>query len=236
MIAVFVNMGSVLVGSLIGILCRKKIKPDYINVIISALALVTLVIGISSAIATKDTLCLIVCIVLGTALGTLLKIDSRIDSVGDFIQSKLLKGKNTGGRFTEGFVSACILFCVGSMTIMGSFEAGINHNYDIIFAKSALDFVSSLMFGAAMGFGVTCSAAFILLFQGGLTLLANVVSPYLGANVIAEMSAVGGTILIGMGLNMLDLSDKKIKVANMLPGVFFPILYIPVSELLMKLF
>ena len=151
MIAVFVNMGTVLLGSLIGILCRNKIKQAYIDIVISALALVTIVIGVGSAVGSNDTLCLIICIVIGTVLGTLLRIDEGIDGAGDFIKNKVLRGKNLGGRFTEGFVSASILFCVGSMTIMGSFEAGINHNYDIIFAKSALDFVSSMMFGAASG-------------------------------------------------------------------------------------
>lgn len=233
MIAVFVNMATVLAGSLIGIIFSSKIKKEYTDIIISALALVTIVIGITSAIESGDTLCLIFSIVVGTVLGTLLKIDRRIDGMGGWIKEKVPAGGNAGGRFTEGFVSACILFCVGSMTIMGSFEAGINHNYSILFAKSALDFVSSMMFGAAMGVGVTFSVFFILVFQGGLVLLANFISPYLGANVIAEMSAVGGTILIGMGLNMLELSEKKITVANMLPAVFIPIAYIPVYEAIM---
>ena len=141
-----------------------------------------------------------------------------------------------GVRFTEGFVSACILFCVGSMTIMGSLEAGINQNYDIIFAKSALDFVSSMMFGAAMGIGVPVSVFFILVFQGGLTLLANFAAPILSAEVIAEMSAAGGTILIGMGVNMLELSPKKIRIANMLPAIFLPIAFLPLYELIQRLF
>lgn len=236
MIAVFVNMCAVVIGSVLGILCRNKIKQSYIDIILSALALVTIVIGIVSATGSSDTLCLIVCMIVGTALGTALKIDEGIDGAGDFIKNKVLRGKSGGGRFTEGFVSASVLFCVGSMSIMGSFEAGINQNYDIIFAKSAMDFVTSIMFGAAMGAGVAFSAFFIMLFQGGLTLLAGVVAPYLGADVIAGMSAVGGTILIGMGLNMLELSPKKIKSANMLPGIFLPIAYIPLYELIIKLF
>ncbi len=227
MLAVFVNMITVLCGSIIGIVCRNRIKQEYINNIISALALVTMVIGISNAIKTEDILCLIICLAIGTALGTVLKIDSRIEGTGDYIKKKLLKDRTIGGQFTEGFVSAAILFCVGSMTIMGSFEAGINRNYDIIFAKSALDFVSSMMFGAAMGIGVPFSIFFILFFQGGLTLLAGVISPFLSVQAITEMSAVGGTILIGMGFNMLELSSKKIKIANMLPGIFLPIAYIP---------
>ena len=230
MLAVFVNMATVLLGSAIGILFRKRIKESYTKAIISALALVTIVIGVSSAVTTQNLLCVIVCMALGTLLGELIRLDDRINSAGDWLKQKVLRWKLEGSRFTEGFVSACILFCVGSMTIMGSLEAGVNRNYSIIFAKSALDFVSSMMFAAAMGAGVPFAALFILVFQGGLTLLAGLVSPYLSAAVITEMTAVGGTILIGMGLNMLELSEKRIKVANMLPAIFLPIAYIPLAD------
>ncbi len=235
MLAVFVNMATVLLGSAIGILFRNKIKESIVGAVISALALVTILIGISSAIGTADILCVIICMALGTVIGEIIRIDDGIEGAGDFIKKKLLKGKGSG-RFTEGFITACIVFCVGSMTIMGSFEAGINGDYSIIFAKSALDFVSSLMFAAAMGLGVPFSALFILVFQGGLTLLAGVISPYLSPEVVAEMSAVGGVILIGMGINMLELSPKRIKVANMLPAVFLPIAYIPIAEFIGKIF
>ena len=236
MLAVFVNMATVLLGSAIGILFRKRIKESYTKAIISALALVTMVIGVTSAIPTQNLLCVIVCMALGTMLGELLRLDDRINGAGDWLKSKVLKGKAEGSRFTEGFVSACILFCVGSMTIMGSLEAGVNHNYSIIFAKSALDFVSAMMFAAAMGVGVPFSALFILVFQGALTLLAGLVSPYLSQAVITEMTAAGGTILIGMGLNMLELSEKRIKVANMLPAIFLPIAYIPFANWISGLF
>ena len=235
MIAVFVNIFTVLLGSAIGILFRNKIKENYISAIISALALVTILIGITSSIKTADILCVIICMALGTLIGELIRIDDGIEGAGDFIKSKLLKGKGEGSRFTEGFITACIVFCVGSMTIMGSFEAGINGNNSIIFAKSALDFVSAMMFAAAMGLGVPFSALFILVFQGGLTLLAGVLAPFLSPEVVTEMSAVGGVILMGMGINMLELSPKRIKVANMLPAIFLPIAYVPVAELIGKI-
>lgn len=231
MIAVFVNMGTVLLGSLIGIIFRNRLKESFQNALMKALALCTVLIGISSAIGTQELLCVIISMALGTALGELLRIDDGIEHAGDFIKDKVLRGKVSESRFTEGFVSACILFCIGSMTIMGSLEAGINHDYSIIYAKSALDFVSSMAFGAAMGFGVTCSIVFILLFQGGLTLLAGVVGPALSTAVVTEMSAVGGTILIGMAINMLGLGKDRIKVANMLPAIFLPILYFPIAGL-----
>ena len=229
MIAVFVNMATVLLGSAIGILFRNKIRESYTKSIITALALVTFVIGISSTVTTNDLLCVIVCMALGTILGELLRLDDRINGAGEFLKSKVLRGKFEGSRFTEGFVSSCILFCVGSMTIMGSLEAGVNGDYSIIFAKSALDFVSAMMFGAAMGIGVSFAALFILVFQGALTLLAGLLAPYLSPAVVTEMSAVGGTILIGMGFNMLELSEKRIKVANMLPAIFLPIAYVPLA-------
>ncbi len=231
MLAVFVNMGAVLIGSTLGIIFRKGIKKEHIDVVISALALVTLVIAISSAIQTQNMLCLIVCTAVGTLLGTFLKIDNGIEHAGDFVKDKLMHGK-ASGRFTEGFLSASILFCIGSMTIMGSFESGINGNHDIIFAKSALDFVFAMMYSAAMGIGVAFSTIFIFVFQGGLTILAGVISPYLDSAVIAEMSAVGGTILIGMGFNMLGFPKERIKVANMLPSIFLPIAYIAIEGLI----
>ena len=231
--AVLVNTATVLVGSLIGILFRNRLRESLRNAVMKALGLCTMLIGISSAIATQDLLCVILCMVVGTVIGELLKIDDGIEHAGDAIKAKLLKGKGSHEsrsmeNFTDGFVSASILFCIGSMTIMGSLEAGIRHDYSIIYAKSMMDFVSSMAFGAAMGFGVTCSAAFVLVFQGALTLLAGVLGSALSEAAVTEMSAVGGVILIGMALNMLECSKERIKVANMLPAIFLPILWVAV--------
>ena len=236
MVAVLVNVATVLLGSAVGLIFRNKINEKFTKAVISALALVTILIGLSSALGTADILCVILCMALGTIIGELIHIDDGIEGAGDFIKRKLLKGKNAENRFTEGFVIACIVFCVGSMTIMGSFEAGINGNNSIIYAKSALDFVSSMMFAAAMGLGVPFAALFVLVFQGALTLLAGVLAPFLSVAVITEMSAVGGVILVGMGINMLELSPRRIKVANMLPAIFLPIAYVPLSYWISILF
>ena len=230
MIAVFVNMATVIAGSLLGILLRNRLKERLQHALMKALGLCTALIAVSGAVATENVLCVIVCMVLGTVLGEALHIDDGIEHAGDAIKAKLFKGRLGESRFTEGFVSACILFCIGSMTIVGSLEAGINHNYSIIYAKSTLDFVSSMAFGAAMGLGVTCSAVFILVFQGGLTLLAAWVGPALSTQVVTEMSAVGGVILIGMAINLLELGRERIKVSNMLPAIFLPILYFPLAD------
>lgn len=236
MIAVFVNIGTVLAGSLLGILLRNRLKLSLQDALMKALGLCTVLIGVSSAIGTADVLCVIVCMAIGTALGEWIRIDDGIEHAGDWIKGKLFKNGGGESRFTEGFVSACILFCIGSMTIVGSLEAGIKHDYSIIYAKSTLDFVSSMAFGAAMGFGVTCSILFILLFQGGLTLLSGLLAPVLSTATVTEMSAVGGVILMGMAINLLGLGRERIRVANMLPAIFLPIAYFPVVQLLKGLF
>lgn len=236
MIAVLVNTATVLLGSAIGLLFRNRIREKFTKAVVSALALVTVLIGLDSALDTANILCVIVCMVIGTTVGEWIRIDERIDGAGDFLKTKIMKGRASDSRFTEGFVTACIVFCVGSMTIMGSLESGIHGNHSIIYAKSALDFVSGMMFAAAMGWGVPFAALFVLLFQGALTLLAGVVSPYLSAAVVTEMSAVGGTILVGMGINMLEIGPKRIKVANMLPAIFLPIAYLPLAEWIVSLF
>lgn len=235
MLAVFVNMTTVLIGSILGLIFRARFNPDKAITVIDALGLITIVIGATSAIATNDLLCLIVCLALGTIVGTLLKLDERIENTGNCINAKLLHGNERLGKFTEGFVAASIVFCVGAMTVVGSFKAGIDGDYSIIYAKSALDLVSSTVFAAGMGIGVPFAALFILVFQGGLTLLASFIAPYLSDAVVVELSAVGGTILIGLGFNILNISEKKIKVADMTPAIFLPILYIPISKLLQNL-
>ena len=231
MTAVFVNVATVLLGSTVGLIFRNKINEKFTKAVISALALVTILIGIDSALDTADILCIIICMALGTVMGELIRIDDGIEGAGDFIKSKLLKGGKGESRFTEGFVTACIVFCVGSMTIMGSFEAGINGDNSIIYAKSALDFVSSMMFSAAMGFGVPFAALFVLVFQGALTLLAGVLAPILSPAVVTEMSAVGGVMLIATGINVAALAKERIRVGNMLPGLIFPVIWFAIAGL-----
>lgn len=231
MIAAVVNALAVFVGSLIGILFKKGIGENLQKAIMKAMGLITLLIAFQSALKTQDTLCVIMCLVFGTIIGELLKIDNGINSVGDVLKNKLAKGGEQNSKFTEGFVTTSILFCVGSMTILGSLQAGVNHDYSIIFSKSVMDFVSSIVFGAAMGFGVTCTSIFVLVFQGGLTLAAGALSGVLTDAIVTEMTAVGGVILIGLGFNILELGKTPIKVANMLPAIFLPAAYIAIVGL-----
>lgn len=237
MIATVINAALVLVGSILGLLLKNKISDRFSSVVTQALALCVLSIGISMAVGTQNTLCVIICMVLGVMLGEALKIEDRLDGAGEFLRRKLIK--NEGGsnsRFTEGFVTATLLYCVGAMAITGSIEAGLNHNYSIIVSKGVIDGVTSITFAATMGIGVAFSILPLMIYQGAITLLAAVVGPYLPPEVITEMSAVGGIAIMGIAVNMLNVPNLKIKVGNMLPGIFLPIAYIPLVNWISSLF
>jgi len=235
MLATLINVALILVGSVLGLLFKNLISEKLSIVLTSALALCVLGIGINGMIGTNDTLCVIICMVVGTLIGEAIDIERRLEGAGDLLRRKLVKGNDTS-RFTEGFVTASLLYCVGAMAITGSIEAGLNHNYSILISKGVLDGVSAISFAAAMGIGVAFSSIPLFLYQGGITLLASVVGPYLGEAVITEMSAVGGTIIVALGINMLGLGKEKIKAGNMLPAIFLPIAYIPLVEWLGRLF
>lgn len=230
MLATYINCALVLAGSLLGLLLKGKIGPRFMSAMHSAMALCVMGIGITSAIKTEHTLCLIICMVVGTCLGVALRIEQRLDSLGGWIKRRVVK-KGDSSKFTEGFVTAALLYCVGSMAVMGSIEAGINHNYSILVSKGVIDGVTSISLAATTGVGVAFSAVPLLIYQGGLTLLAGLVGPLLTDMMVLEMSAVGGTIILGIGFNML-FPEKHIPVGNMLPAIFLPIAYLPLVGLL----
>lgn len=229
MLATFINMALVLLGGGLGLLFQNAISERLTAILTQALGLCVLGIGISSALGTENMLCVIVCMVVGTVLGDLLDIERRLEGAGELLRVRLIK-EESGSRFTEGFVNASLLFCVGAMAITGSIEAGLNHNYEIIVSKGVIDGVTSISFAAAMGTGVLFSVVPLLIYQGGITLLAGWVGPYLPAAVISEMTAVGGALIVAIAVNMLGLGRERIKVGNMLPAMFLPIAYIPLAE------
>ena len=229
MFAVFVNMALVLVGSAVGLLLKNRFSERMGQAVMKGLGLCTVGIGMSSLLGGKDTLCTIICVALGTILGEWLNIEKGMDDLGELLRRKLIK-REGNSRFVEGFVNATVLYCVGAMSINGAIAAGINADYSILISKSVMDMVSSITFAAAMGIGVPFAVIPILLYEGGLTLLAGVVGPYLSAAVITEMSAVGGAIIVGIGLNLLGASKEGIRVSNMLPAIFLPIAYVPLAN------
>ncbi len=235
MLATIVNVVLVLLGSAVGLIFKNFIGERFMRLLTSALGLCVAGIGISAMISTRDTLCVIVCMVLGSILGEAVDIEKRLEGAGDLIRAKLVKGEGNS-RFTEGFVTASLLYCVGAMAITGSIEAGLNHNYSVIISKGVIDGVTSISFAATMGIGVAFSVIPVLVYQGGITLLAAWVGPYLPEAVIVEMTAVGGTLILAIAINMLGLGKEKIKVGNMLPAIFLPVLYVPVSAWIAGLF
>lgn len=231
-----VNSAAVLVGGLIGLLFGEKIKEKYTDALLTALALICLVIGMMSAIATENMLCMIVCVCVGTLIGEFIKIEDAVERLGQAVESRI-GGKSGKGNFTLAFVSCSILYCVGSMTVMGSVEAGINGDNSVLYTKSVIDFVSSIIYSAVLGPGAVFAFVCVLVSEGALTMLASAVAPFLTTQIVTEMSAVGGVILLGLAVNLLGLRDgDKIKVANMLPAIFLPVAYIPLADWLGRVF
>lgn len=231
MIATVVNVALVLVGSVLGLLFRRFISQKMVSVLTHALGLCVAGIGISSLVGTQDMLCVIVCMVVGTVIGQGLDIEARLERGGEWLRQRVDQG-NPNSRFTESFVSAALLFCVGAMAITGSIEAGLNQNYSILLSKGVIDGVSAISFAATMGIGVAFSVIPLFLYQGAITLLAGWAGPYLPQAVIVEMSAVGGALIVGIAINMLGLGREKIQVGNMLPAMFLPLVYFPISHVI----
>lgn len=163
--------------------------------------------------------------VVGSIIGYALKLDNRLNRLGESIQSHF---KNEDGRtnIAEGFVTASLLFCVGAMTIVGSLQAGLNGDNTMLYTKASLDFISSIIFASTLGVGVMLSAAFVLVFQGAIVLLAQFVAPVLTDPIISNMTCVGSLLIIAIGLNMLKLPKEDIKVMDMVPAIFIPIVFI----------
>lgn len=224
MLGVLVNAGAVILGAVLGLLFRRGIPEKLTKAIMTAMGLCVLYIGIDGVLEGSHTVMLIVSMALGTALGTLIDIDEKVNLLGRYLEKKFSR-KEGKGSFTEGFVTASLLFCVGAMAIVGSLESGINGDNSIIYTKAIIDLISACMLASTLGFGVAFSAAAVILYQGALVLLAGVLQPYLTDLVlIAEISCAGSLLILCLGFNMLGIT--KIKVANMLPAMLFvPLIY-----------
>ncbi|WP_238948408.1 DUF554 domain-containing protein [Clostridium sp. YIM B02569] len=227
MLGTIVNSLAIIGGCLIGLIVKGRLTEKISNTIMNGLALCVLYIGISGALKGKDTLQIIICIALGALIGEIIDIDRRLNDLGNMIERKINgKRKNNSNdkiSISEGFVTSSLLFCVGAMAVVGSLESGLQGNNSTLFAKSILDGVSSIIFASSLGVGVMLSSIAIFIYQGSITLLAGGLSTILTDNVISNMSAVGSLLIVGLGFNMLGIS--KIKVANLLPGIFLPIIF-----------
>ena len=233
-----INTLTVLCGALIGTFLRwltnrfsdifpkngEVLENRLETIIMQGVSLCVLLIGISGSLKGQNTLVTILSIVIGAVIGELLDLDLRIHILGDWFQSKtdrLLKPESNDVSISEGFVTATLLFCVGAMAIVGSLENGLTGNYDTLMAKALLDGISSIVFASSLGIGVAFSAAAIFLYQGSISLMASFLQPLLSDTVIAEMTCVGSLLIIALALNMLGMT--KIKVMNLVPAIFLPI-------------
>lgn len=220
MTGTIVNTGAIIAGSLIGIGVRGKIPEKYTTIAFQVIGIFTLFLGFLYASKSGNFLLLILSLVLGGILGEFLNLDKGINQFAEFLKRKI-KFKND--KFTEGFLTSFLLFCMGSMTILGTFEEGLENKHNLLFTKSLLDGISSVALGAALGIGVTFSAVAVLIYQASLTIFAFYLKNIISPGVITEMTAVGGLMLIGMGLNILEI--KTIKVINLIPGLLLAIIF-----------
>ena len=219
MLGTIVNSLSILAGGLVGSLFKNKVSNAYNETIMKALGLSVILIGLKSALEVNNILLLIICLTLGTLVGEMMKIEKGIENIGAFLERKFSKQNG----LANGFVTASLVYCVGAMAIMGSLESGLTNNHSILYAKSLLDGISAIIFASSLGIGVCFSAFSVFLYQGIITLTASLMKPFLIASVVNEMSAIGGLLIVAIGANMLDI--KRIKVGNMLPAIFMPLLY-----------
>ena len=232
-----INSLAILAGSLLGLVLQaathrssKDVDVGGIGgrlqtIVMEGMALCVLYIGVSGSLKGQNTLIAIISIAIGAVVGELLDLDRRMHTLGDWVQAKtarLIHTQEGAPSVADGFVAASLLFCVGAMAIVGSLENGLTGNYDTLKAKSVIDGIAAIVFASSLGVGVAFSAAAIFVYQGAISLAAGLLAPLLSDTVIAEMTCVGSLLIVALSLNMLNVT--KIKVMNLVPAIFLPIL------------
>jgi uncharacterized membrane protein YqgA involved in biofilm formation len=227
MIGTLVNTGTVLVGSLAGLALRRLFRKPVTGesplqrIVMQGIGLFTIVLGVKMGLETKQFLVVVLSVVLGGACGQLIGIEEALERLAERLKQLTA---STEGTFVTGFVTASVLFCAGPMTILGSVQDGLQHNPNLLFIKSIMDGASAVIFSSVFGLGVIFSAASVLIVQGLLTLLAGRLQFLVEARYLAEFTAVGGIIILGIGIRLLGLKD--IKTANFLPALVFVVLIV----------
>ncbi|TNV69973.1 DUF554 domain-containing protein [Trichococcus shcherbakoviae] len=217
-----VNSAAIILGGSIGLALKKGLSDRIASAVMNALALCVLYIGVSGMLKGENILITILSMVFGTLVGEWIDLDKKINQLGDEIESRV-SSENKEHSVSNGFVTASLLFCVGAMAIVGALQSGLTGNHDTLFAKSLIDGIAAIVMASSLGIGVLLSAGLILVYEGGITLFANVLAPLLTDSVINEMTCVGSLLIVGLALNMLKLTD--LKIMNYAPAVFFPILF-----------
>jgi len=220
MLGTIVNSLAVVVGGLIGIIFKNFIPQNITDALLKASGLAVVTVGIKLSLVGENLILLIISLVVGTAIGEVINIEGKLDNLGKFAESKL---KNKENNVSLGFISYSLVTCVGSMAIVGSIQSGLTGNHEVLFSKALIDGLVAIPMAVSMGVGVVFSSISVFLYQGIITLLAQAVQALLSDVVVNEMTAIGGALIMAMGLNFLKI--KRIKVGNMLPSMFLPILY-----------
>ena len=220
MLGTLANVAAIIIGGLIGTLLKNGLSAKISDTVLKGLALCVLLVGIINALKVSNLLLVFIAVVLGAIIGEWLDLDQKLKMLGDGVAAKL---KGRGGKVSEGFVTGSLLYCVGAMAIVGSLESGLSGNHQTLYVKSLLDGVVAIIFASTLGIGIVLSAFSVLLYQGTITLAAASLQPLLSEATKADMTCIGGLLIIGLGLNMLE--QHNLKVANLLPAVFLPLLY-----------
>ena len=201
MFGTIVNTAAVIAGAILGLLLKKGIPERFQDAIMKGLALCVLLIGISGALEGENTLIAILSIVTGAIIGELIDIDRRLNHLGQLLEARFSKGQGEQ-TVARAFVTSSLLFCVGAMTIVGSLQSGLTGDHEMIYTKSMLDGIASIIFASSLGYGVLFSAAAVFVYQGAIVLLAQWVAPFLSDTVVAEMTCTGSLLIIALGLNL----------------------------------
>ncbi len=214
MTGTLINAGAVIAGTVAGLALKGRMPERVSRTVVQGIGIFTVSLGISMALGTRSVLVVLSSLVLGGIVGSALDIERRLELVADRLGRRV---SANGQGISKGFIAASLLFCVGPMALLGSIEDGLAGNYRILLTKAMMDGFCSIAFGATLGVGVALSSATILAYQGGLTMAASAVKGLLTDAAVREMTATGGLLVIGIGIDVLEL--RKIHVANMLPAI-----------------
>ena len=214
------NSLAVLFGGALGLFIGKFIPEKLQSTIFNAMGLFILYVGINMSLSTKNSIAVLLALVLGAITGALLGLEDKLSSLGDVLKAKI---HSSDSGFTQGFVSATLIFCMGSMAIIGAFNDGLRHDPELLITKGIMDGISSVLFAGSMGIGVVFSIIPMFIYQGALTLLAVWAEPFITPDMFANISGIGGLMIMGIGLNFLKIT--KLKLGDMLPGLIYVVLF-----------
>ncbi len=214
------NSLTVFIGSLLGLFIGKFIPEKMQTTIFNCLGLFTMYVGINMTLGTKHSIAVLLSLVTGTVTGELLGLEMKLNSLGDTLKAKL---HASNASFTQGFVNATLLFCVGSMAIIGAFNDGIRHDPELLMTKGIMDGISSMLLAGSLGTGVIFSIIPMFIYQGALTFLAVWAEPFITSDMYANISGLGGLMILGIGLNLLKVT--KLKLGDMLPALVYVIFF-----------